>query len=280
MTGAIEMGAGVRPALFRPRLFRPLLFRPSPFRIALLALMLIVVAGRADFARAEQALVVDLSDREVEITADFNGSSVLMFGALDMPGDVIVVVRGPLQRQIVRRKSRVSGIWLNTAAATFGNVPAFYAVAANRPLVDIAESELRAREEIGLEFLRFNPTPESATMVEEDLAEFHRGLIRNKRRAGLYRAALYPVKILGDKLFRTEIWFPANVATGAYRIIVYVVDKGRVVAEKSVILTARKAGIGADIFEFAHRQSAAYGMAAIIIAVAAGWLAAAVFRKT
>ncbi len=97
MTGAIEMGAGVRPALFRPRLFRPLLFRPSPFRIALLALMLIVVAGRADFARAEQALVVDLSDREVEITADFNGSSVLMFGALDMPGDVIVVVRGPLQ---------------------------------------------------------------------------------------------------------------------------------------------------------------------------------------
>ena len=58
------------------------------------------------------------------------------------------------------------------------------------------------------------------------------------------------------------------------------VDKGRVVAEKSVILTARKAGIGADIFEFAHRQSAAYGMAAIIIAVAAGWLAAAVFRKT
>ena len=51
-------------------------------------------------------------------------------------------------------------------------------------------------------------------------------------------------------------------------------------AEKSVILTARKAGVGADIFEFAHRQSAAYGMAAIIIAVAAGWLAAAVFRKT
>ena len=63
-------------------------------------------------------------------------------------------------------------------------------------------------------------------MAEEELAEFHRGLICNKRRAGLYRAALYPVKILGDKLFRTEIWFPANVATGAYRIVVYVVDKG------------------------------------------------------
>ena len=70
-----------------------------------------------------------------------------MFGALDMPGDVIVVVRGPLQRQIVRRKSRVSGIWLNTSAATFGNVPAFYAVAANRPLVDIADAKVRAREE-------------------------------------------------------------------------------------------------------------------------------------
>ena len=265
MTGAIEMGSRAHP---------PILHR------ALMALALILTAGRLDVARADEALVVDLSDSEVEITADFNGSSVLMFGALDMPGDVIVVVRGPLQQQIVRRKSRVSGIWLNTAAATFSNVPAFYAVAANRALVDIAESELRAHKEIGLEFLRFNPAPESATMVEEDLAEFHRGLIRNKRRAGLYRAALYPVKILGDKLFRTEIRFPANVATGDYRIIVFVVDKGKVVGEESVILTARKAGIGADIFEFAHQQSAAYGMAAIIIAVAIGWLAAAVFRSS
>ena len=103
MTGAIEMGPCVSWPIFHR---------------ALVALALMLAVGRLDFAWADEALVVDLSDSEVEITADFNGSSVLMFGALDMPGDVIVVVRGPLQRQIVRRKSRVSGIWLNTSAAT------------------------------------------------------------------------------------------------------------------------------------------------------------------
>ena len=46
------------------------------FHRALVALALMLAVGRLDFAWADEALVVDLSDSEVEITADFNGSSV------------------------------------------------------------------------------------------------------------------------------------------------------------------------------------------------------------
>jgi uncharacterized protein (TIGR02186 family) len=229
-------------------------------------------------------LVVDLSNDEVEITTDFNGSSVLMFGAVDLvrdvTSDVVVVVKGPLTAQTVRKKAQVGGVWLNTDGVTFGNVPAFYAVAANRPLHKIAAAEIRDGEEIGLEFLRFDPALESAAEPEGKLAEFQRALIRNKREAGLYRASLYPLQVLSGKLFRTEIWFPANVATGAYRVVVYVLKGGQIIERQAVTLTARKVGVGAEIYRFAHQQSAAYGIAAIIIAVAAGWLAAAVFRKT
>jgi hypothetical protein len=59
-----------------------------------------------------------------------------------------------------------------------------------------------------------------------------------------------------------------------------VLEGGRVIDRQSVTLTARKVGVGAEIYQFAHQQSALYGIVAIIIAVAAGWLAAAVFRKT
>ena len=231
-------------------------------------------------ATATGGLVVDLSNDEVEITTDFNGSSVLMFGAIDVAGDVVVVVKGPLGPKTVRKKERIGGVWLNTDEVTFGNVPAFYAVAANRPLHKIAAAEIRDGEEIGLEFLRFDPALQSAAEPTAKLAEYHRALIRNKREAGLYRASLYPLRILSDKLFRTEIWFPASVATGAYRVVVYVLEGGRVIDRQSVTLTARKVGVGAEIYQFAHQQSALYGIVAIIIAVAAGWLAAAVFRKT
>ena len=44
-------------------------------------------------------------------------------------------------------------------------------------------------------------------------------------------------------------------------------------------LRVSKIGVGAYVFRFAHTNSAAYGVFAIVIAVLAGWLAAAIFRK-
>ena len=44
-------------------------------------------------------------------------------------------------------------------------------------------------------------------------------------------------------------------------------------------LVVSKIGVGADIFEFAHRHSAAYGIIAIVMALLAGWAAHLVFRR-
>jgi len=44
-------------------------------------------------------------------------------------------------------------------------------------------------------------------------------------------------------------------------------------------LRVAKAGLGAEIYQFAHRNSALYGIIAILIALLAGWLAGVVFRK-
>ena len=46
-----------------------------------------------------------------------------MFGAVEGEGDILVVVRGPRSEAVVRRKSQVFGIWLNTKSVTFDNVP-------------------------------------------------------------------------------------------------------------------------------------------------------------
>src|SRR5437588_10989216 len=87
-------------------------------------------------ARAE-GLVADLTSHLIAITTGFTGASVVLFGATDGPGDVIVAVRGPEREMTVRRKSRVAGIWVNTQQVTFANLPSFYAVAACLPMTDI-----------------------------------------------------------------------------------------------------------------------------------------------
>lgn len=70
-------------------------------------------------------LITSLSNSLVAITTGFTGSNVLVFGATDGGGDVIVVVRGPESREVVRRKARTFGIWINEAEVVFDNVPGF-----------------------------------------------------------------------------------------------------------------------------------------------------------
>ena len=50
-------------------------------------------------------LAIDLTKNTVPITANFVGSELMLYGASDSGGDILVVVRGPNKDQIVRRKT-------------------------------------------------------------------------------------------------------------------------------------------------------------------------------
>jgi len=229
-------------------------------------------------ARAQDLpLVVDLSERLVAITTGFTGSKVLLFGATGGAGDVVVVVRGPTEDTVVRRKSRVGGIWINTDAVTFAGVPGFYHIASNRPVAEIVQDNERRRLQIGVDQLRLEPTEEPADEAETEA--FAAALIRNKQRQGLYSAAESEVNYLGNRLFSTPLFLPANVPTGLYTVEVFLVHDGRVTGAVSTPLSISKIGLEARTFRFAHRQAPFYGLIAILIALVAGWFAGFVFRK-
>ena len=135
-------------------------------------------------------LITDLSQGRIDINTTFKGADLLVFGAIqypagaipDAPADIAIVVRGPVQPVTVRRKSRVAGIWLNTAAVRFESVPGFYAVATTRPIADLADDRTTAIYEIGVGNLQLSPAS-SASDAETRL--FEQGLIgvKRKRRA-------------------------------------------------------------------------------------------------
>lgn len=237
-----------------------------------LALGLAALPARAQ----DQPLVVDLSDRLVAITTGFTGSRVLLFGATGGEGDVVVLVRGPAENTVVRRKSRVAGVWVNTDAVTFANVPGFYHIASNRPVAEIVRDSERRRLQIGLDQLRLEPIE---PLDEAEQTAFAAALVRNKQRLGLYATVPGEVAYLGNRLFSTPLVLPANVPTGLYTVEVFFVRNGRVVGAVSTPLSISKIGIEARTFRFAHQQAPYYGLIAIVIALVAGWFAGFVFRK-
>lgn len=248
--------------------------QPGAVLARLAAAWLILIAVTAE-ARAE-TLVADLSSHLVAITAGFTGTEVLLFGATEGEGEVIVVVRGPEGEVTVRRKRRTAGIWINRGNITFEGVPSFYAVASSRPLPEILQEEVLSRQQIGVDHLRFQ-APEN--IREARLKRYHNALIRNKQRAGLFGDKVGQVTFLGERLFRTSIYFPANVPTGSYLVEVLLVRDGEVISAQTSPLIISKTGIGAEIFDFAHNRAALYGALAITGALMAGWFAYLAFRR-
>jgi uncharacterized protein (TIGR02186 family) len=228
-------------------------------------------------ARADQ-LVADLSQHLIAITTAFVGTEVVLFGTAEGEVDIVVTVHGPRHDQIVRRKVRTGGIWINRDSLAFDQVPSYYAVASTRPIGEIARPDVMARLELGVDHLRLRPLDAAGLDISE-IATFQDALVRNKQRQGLYSREPEQVHFIGPRLFRTTLDFPANVPPGIYQVQVFEVRAGQVTDAQRSTLVISKIGLEADVYDFAHQQAALYGLLAIVLAITAGWLAGVIFRR-
>jgi uncharacterized protein (TIGR02186 family) len=236
------------------------------------AIMLAMLAASA----GAQTLTADLSSHVIGITTGFVGADLVLFGSVEKPGDIIVVVRGPPARMTVRRKERIVGVWVNGSSVTFDDAPSFYAVLATRPLEALVQPDILARYNIGLDNLRLEPVH---PVPPDRLAIFRSALLANQEGADLYRATPGRVTMLSEHLFRADMSFPATVPTGNYSIEVLLVAGGQVAGAQTTPLIVSRIGFSNRVFAIANRHSTLYGAGALLIAVAAGWAAGAVFRR-
>lgn len=222
-------------------------------------------------------LVVDLSRARVSITSAFQGESILLFGMFDPPGEIVVVVIGPPERDTVLRKQRFLGLWLNTGRQSFDDVPAYYAIAASQPL-----QRLLARG-AGGEILSLEDRLASVRSVgqrdHQELIKFRLGLVEVKRREGLYPAAIGQVTIQAGRLFRVDLPFPSRLPEGVYEVRTYLLRDGQIVAAVSRPLPVGKVGFSAQLAGWADNEGPLYGLGAILMALVVGWVGGAIMRR-
>lgn len=232
---------------------------------------------------AAEEVVVGLSQTRVSITANFDGSEILVFGAAKRdapvpegpPLEVIVTVTGPQAPVNIRRKSRVFGIWVNTEAVEIDAAPRFYAIATTGPLFDILShtEDLRHRISIPRGIRSVGAPPEV-----EDAAQFTEALIRLRRASGHYRVEAGKVDLAEETLFQAAFELPANLTEGTYTIRIFLTRGRQVVDHQTTILDVRKVGLERFLYTLAHERPLAYGILALALAVLAGWGASAAFR--
>ena len=230
-------------------------------------------------AKAEE-IVLGLSRDEVAITATFEGSEILIFGAIkrDAPADadgdlgVIVTVAGPDRPVTVRKKDRRLGIWVNTDAVEVDVAPTFYAVATNRPLEEI----LTFTEDLNTR-VSMQRAIRSVGATVDDAQSFTDALIRIRSDQGLYQTIPTGVLVQEESLFRTLIPLPANLTEGDYKAEIYLTRGREIVDFYVTTIPVKKVGLERWLYNLAHDNPFLYGLMSLSIAIAAGWGASAAF---
>jgi uncharacterized protein (TIGR02186 family) len=236
-------------------------------------------------ARAER-LVASLSSRVVQITSNFTGVELTLFGTVENgpappPGgyDVVVTVTGPRRSAVARQKARVFGVWVNAASRTFVDAPSYLAVLSTRPFDGIAGPDTQRRERVGIANIPL------MQQIGADVADpgpgdpFREALVRLKRERDLYGEATSGVTFLTPTLYRAAIFVPAEAVVGNYDVDVKLFSGGATVARAGATFEIMTVGFERFMANAAVNHSLAYGLATMVMAVVTGWMASILFRR-
>lgn len=246
--------------------------------LALAALVLSTV-----FAQAAEEVVLGLSKDKISITTNFDGSDILIFGAIKReeaipdgpPVEVIVTVAGPSLPVTVRRKEKKLGIWVNTDSVDVDHAPSFYAVMSSGPMQDVLKNVEDLRHEISVpRAIRSVGAPSNI----QDSMSFTDALIRIRSKSNLYQLRQDSVVVEEQTLFRTAVRLPAALTEGEYATRIFLTRGGEVVSSYQTTIDVQKVGLERWLFELSRQQPLWYGLMSLAIAIAAGWGASAVFR--
>lgn len=237
----------------------------------------------ANPASGAESLVTGLSRDDVQITADFTGSDILVYGAVrrespaptHAPMEVIVTLEGPSLPLVVRRKERQFGIWVNGTWTEFGNVPSYFAIASTGEISRILAPEDDLLHKINFDRRISITRLEAGTM---DSHAFSEALQRIRLHTGSLAIQETGVKLAQDTLFRADFSLPSNLTEGQYLVRMFLLRGGQVIDTKEQTIDVRKTGIERHLTNMAHQQPLLYGILSLLMAALAGWAASEIFR--
>jgi hypothetical protein len=204
-------------------------------------------------------------------------------------------MEGPPVGEIrLMEQGRVGPLWLGVKQYKLTEVPAVYLVNMTGSMCDevlpctppvtrvtwsdlptsaglmVGQDAIRARARIAT--LSGGLAPGEADRVLD-------GFWQLQARRNLYVMRSYAIRINPDGIFYHRFSLPTQATEGKYRITTYFLAGDRVLGAAENELFLRQSGFVAWLSRLAERQASTYGLFTVFIAVTAGWLAGAIFKR-
>jgi uncharacterized protein (TIGR02186 family) len=246
----------------------------------------LLVCGYFNAPVAAETIIAALSTHRVAIASNFTGAQLTVFGSIERdarsvsrpdPYDIVITIRGPRRMIVVREKTRVGPIWLNTSQRRFSDTAAFLASVSSRPLAEIADLQVRQRDKLGLASILLPST--LPFDLDPSEVRFRDALIRIEGQEQRFYTDDRGVTFLSSSLFRAPITLPATAANGNYDVDIVLMAGSVRLASYNTNFELVKTGIEQTLASAAATMPLLYGLATAALALIFGWLSALIFRR-
>ena len=225
------------------------------------------------------SVISDIDKSDIELSTRFDGTSILVFGALSPDNDstsLLVEVVGPSTSVNIRKKVQIWGIWVNKKIAYFQDIPSFYQISISNPEHPILkEIENKKLKSLFYDFLEINSTPVDGNVVER----YYNELTRLKKKLGNLSLFEEKINLIDNKLFSYKVNLPKKIYPGIYKIKMTLIDQEGIELSKSEQnVNVSKVGLQEFLSSNSKDSPVFYGLFSVIIALFLGFSAAQLFR--
>jgi uncharacterized protein (TIGR02186 family) len=225
------------------------------------------------------SVISDIDKSDIELSTRFDGTSLLVFGALTLENDstsLLVEVVGPPTSVNIRKKVEVLGIWVNKKVAQFQDIPSFYQISISNPKHPILkELEYQRLKSIFNDFLEITTLSQDGNSLEQ----YYDELARLKKKLGKLSTFEEKINIIDKKLFSHKVNLPKKIHPGVYKIKMTLIDQqGIEISGSEQSVKVSKVGVQEFLSSNSKNNPVFYGLFSVIIALFLGFSAAQLFR--
>jgi len=230
---------------------------------------------------ARELLLTDIVDKDINITASFDGAKIIIYGVIDpkLHKDSILIINvlGPSSHLKIRKKEKYAGIWLaGKNEMVFINAPGYFASANNLNTLKSIDNKILKEFNIGWDNLIINTN----NSKNDNNLDIYKNLLKSYyQNRGLYHITSN-IAVLGEALFRAEFILPAITPTGTYNVKSFLLsNNGKLISSATNSIKVSKEGLAEDLSDYSIEHPFLYGLLAALGAIMAGYIGSEVFRR-
>ncbi len=215
-----------------------------------------------------EVLIFDLSERNIQISKDNQNADFTIFGFTNSKSSLVLKVKGPNQKVILQKKTKIFGMWSWSKTGEF-IYPGLFHYYTNK---DEDEIDFEVKKDLF----------DNVKLVGKDDDNLKKDLIEKKMSLDLFRIKNNSFQIINKKIpnfFKIPVKLPKNSPEGMYTVSLNIMDSINNFESKKIEIKVSKPGVSSFIFKFAHKFSFIYGLFSAIIAIGLGLSAGFIFRK-